>query len=56
MRRRLVVAIRDDRGEVIPNAIIYAIAAIIAVALLTAAGDYVTGWIGIWPEVGEPAP
>lgn len=45
-----------DRGEVVPTAIIYAIAAIIAVALLTAAADYVTGWVGIWPEAGAPQP
>ncbi|WP_307961944.1 TadE/TadG family type IV pilus assembly protein [Salinispora arenicola] len=47
----LLAALRhDDRGEVVPTAIIYAIAAVIALALLTAASDYVLGWIGIWPD------
>lgn len=53
---KLTTALADDeRGEVIPTAIIYAIAAIIAVALLTTASDYVLGWIGIWPDAGAPA-
>lgn len=45
----------DDRGEVVPTAIIYAVAAVIALALLTAASDYVWGWIGIWPQAAAPA-
>jgi hypothetical protein len=47
---------RDERGEVVPTAIIYAVAAVIALALLTAASDYVFGWIGIWPDAAAPAP
>ena len=45
----------DERGEVVPTAIIYAVAAVIALALLTAASDYVFNWIGIWPDAGAPA-
>lgn len=53
---RLLAALRrDDRGEIIPTAIIYAVAAIIALALLAAASDYVYGWIGIWPDAAAPA-
>ncbi|MDG4784948.1 hypothetical protein O7626_03200 [Micromonospora sp. WMMD1102] len=53
---RLLAALRrDDRGEVVPTAIIYAIGAVIAVALLTAASDYVLGWIGLWPDAAAPA-
>ncbi|MFI7025152.1 hypothetical protein ACIBMZ_20790 [Micromonospora sp. NPDC049900] len=53
---RLLTALRrDDRGEVVPTAIIYAIAAVIAVALLTAASDYVLGWVGLWPDAAAPA-
>jgi hypothetical protein len=52
---RLLVALRrDDRGEVVPTAIIYAVAALIALTLLTAASDYVYGWIGIWPDAAAP--
>ncbi len=47
---------RNDRGEVVPTAIIYAVAAVIALALLTAASDYVFGWIGLWPDAAAPAP
>ena len=46
---------RDERGEVVPTAIIYAVAAVIALALLTAASDYVFNWIGIWPDAAAPA-
>lgn len=53
--RQLAARCRDDRGEVVPTAIIYAVAAIVALALLTAASDYVYGWIGIWPEAAAPA-
>ncbi|MFK3984464.1 hypothetical protein ACI2K4_29335 [Micromonospora sp. NPDC050397] len=53
---RLLAALRrDDRGEVVPTAIIYAITAVIALALLTAASDYVYGWIGLWPDAAAPA-
>jgi hypothetical protein len=53
---RLIAALRrDDRGEVVPTAIIYAVAAVVALALLTAASDYVYGWIGIWPDAAAPA-
>jgi Flp pilus assembly pilin Flp len=53
---RVLAALRhDDRGEVVPTAIIYAVAAVIAVALLAAASDYVYGWIGIWPDAAAPA-
>lgn len=53
--RLLATLRRDDRGEVVPTAIIYAIAAVVAVALLTAASDYVFGWIGLWPDAAAPA-
>ncbi|TCB89415.1 hypothetical protein E0H26_27800 [Micromonospora zingiberis] len=53
--RMLTTLRRDDRGEVVPTAIIYAIAAVVAVALLTAASDYVFGWIGLWPDAAAPA-
>lgn len=53
--RQLAALGRDDRGEVVPTAIIYAIAAVVALALLTAATDYVYGWIGIWPDAAAPA-
>jgi hypothetical protein len=53
--RRLAEALDDDRGEVVPTAIIYAVAAVVAVALLTAASDYVWGWIGLWPAAAAPA-
>ncbi|MFY1633670.1 hypothetical protein ACN27F_10355 [Solwaraspora sp. WMMB335] len=53
---RLLAALhRDDRGEVVPTAIIYAVAAVVALALLTAASDYVYGWIGLWPDAASPA-
>ncbi len=53
---RLIAALRrDDRGEVVPTAIIYAVAAVLALALLAAATDYVFGWIGLWPEAAAPA-
>jgi hypothetical protein len=54
--RWLDQARRDERGEVVPTAIIYAVAAVIALALLTAASDYVFGWIGIWPDAAAPPP
>ncbi|WP_238005844.1 hypothetical protein KZZ52_41540 [Dactylosporangium sp. AC04546] len=54
--RRLMVALReDDRGEVVPTAIIYAVGAILALALLAAVSDYVYGWIGMWPDAAAPA-
>ncbi|GGM51733.1 hypothetical protein ACFFX1_08420 [Dactylosporangium sucinum] len=53
---RLMVALReDDRGEVVPTAIIYAVGAILALALLAAVSDYVYGWIGMWPDAAAPA-
>lgn len=45
---------RDERGEVIPTAIIYAVVALLAIALVTAASDYVYGWIGLWPDPAAP--
>ena len=53
--RVLAAARRDDRGEVVPTAIIYAVAAVLALALLAAASDYVYGWIGLWPAAAAPA-
>lgn len=43
-----------DRGEVVPAAIIWVIVGVIAVALALAASDYVTDWIGLWPDPAVP--